>query len=234
MKSIKPFVEGPIIRVITFLANLLEMDDKSGLNKKSQVRPIATESPNAKDPSNLELSYRKVEAMRSFFSKFFESYDAYPTFKKLLKDTLNAVQDICKLISDFSEDTVSNPDRHYSNPVGHYRPAILFLLVDPVFRKNLLIQCKILMQILDTKIIAYEKRYQEFTKDERKLFSKTEDVLSQTAKQIKIAGSKSNLQEVLSKIVFIEKRWIDWKNKGCQNSLIDFTSNDVIQSLDKR
>jgi len=216
------------------LANLLEIDDKSGLNKKSQVRPIATEPPKIGDNSALEESHRKIEAMRAFFSKFFESYDPYPAFKKLLKETLIAVNDICKLVSDYSEDSGLYPGRQFNNSVAHYRPAILYLLVDPVFRKNLLIQCKILLQILDIKITAYEKRYQEFTKDDRRMFSKTEDLLNQTAKQVKISEAKCNLQEVLSKIVFIEKRWIEWKNKGCQHSPTDAVASETTQTLEKR
>ncbi len=195
---------------------------------------MTVDIPTIKDVSTLDQTFKKVESMRSFFTKFFESYDAYPNFRKLLKDTLTAVQDICKMVGEFSEDTGPHPGRQFSNPVAHHRSAILFLMTDPVFRKNLLIQCKILMQILDTKIVSYEKRYQEFSKDDRKLFSKTEEILSQTAKQMKLSGGKCNLQEVLSKIVFIEKRWIDWKNKGCQHSPVDLIPHEAIPSLDKR
>ena len=128
----------------------------------------------------------------------------------------------------------SKPCEHFFRSSLSRTTLTLYLLVDPVFRKNLLIQCKILLQILDIKITAYEKRYQEFTKDDRRMFSKTEDLLNQTAKQVKISEAKCNLQEVLSKIVFIEKRWIEWKNKGCQHSPTDAVASETTQTLEKR
>ena len=202
------------------------MDDKSGLNKKSQIRATDIVETGQKSSSKADPVLEKTDCIRKFFSTFFEENENLPTFKKLFRETLTQIQDICTMLTEFQADVRSAPAPEFRFSVFKFREALAPLMGDPIFRKNILIQCKILVHILDNKVAAFRDRYQELGKDDRRLLSKTEDLINQASKQVKVGDGKCTLQEVLSKLSFNERKWIEWKNNNCNTSIFGPSENE--------
>lgn len=227
--------------MLVFLANLLETDDKSGLNKKSQLRPASLPADTlTSKASGFEALAAKVNTVRHFFSVFFEKSSTannpanIEKLRKTIKDALAAVQDVCKALTETRLVFSGGLFKDYSFSLLNCKSAIGPLFCDPTFRRILLIQSKVLLQVIELKIAAFEGLYQGLGKDEQRMLKKTDDILTKAIKELKLHGNRCSLQEVLSKISFNEQKWIEWKNKGCQNLLFKLDHGVAEPALEKR
>lgn len=195
-------------KIQLFLSNLFDVEDKSGRNKKSQVWkgfdvPISSESsgPVIVDP----VAYKKLRNFLDNNWSYKTSGELLPIFQTLLQLLTSLRQAILK---ENSISLLSHPSLLEDSN------ALSMISSDPSFIRTLILQLRFYFQIKATKLKFKEEELSELNKDEKKLLSSLEEMISKLQKISGLEIHKRNIGEIFSEILTEESFWINWKNEN--------------------
>lgn len=230
------FVESRNIinfRVQILLASVLELGDKSGLNKKSLINETKTESS-----SDTE---QKIKELRPDLKRLFEIFwknleyisnpakladrkrisvsnkereeGEIPLASEGLMEFLKEIQELLTFFRDNQIETNENTTIRYPKYIKD--PKLFeYQLNEPYFRKCVLFQLRNLVVVIENPIKNMPS-FGQLGETEKSALKSFQDSITFILKRYKSLNSKNSLHTICNKVFKTEIEWINWKIAGC-------------------
>lgn len=210
--------DSPLIRVNIFLSQHLEAEDKTGLNRKGNafVHPKAQHERNTLLLDKKERMTDRYQIIRPYLTNLFQDHLRFDP--KAVRTFIDSGFDVVKSAEKFVEanDGVFGNERVFENSLAKLYD---FELADIGFIKVTLIEFMIFFYTLDHKIELHAKKYPFFGREDRRTLDKLRDVVGRVAEKIKLGRNSPSFYEFVRKMLQLEDRWVNWKNKKCVEPL---------------
>lgn len=211
-------VDSPITRTNFFLSQHLEVEDKTGLNRKGNAYQHGR---SVQEHNNLLLDKReritsRYITLRSYLVNLFQEglrFDA-----KSIRNFIDCGFDVIKCMEKVveSHDGVFGVERCFENGLTRLYDSEF---TDIGFIKVTLAESLILFYTLDHKVELHEKKYPLFSREDRRSLDKLRDIVIRVSEKIKLGRHGPTYHDFMRKMIPLEDKWLVWKNRKCVDTV---------------
>lgn len=230
-KPMHPFAVGELIRVHVFLSQQLEVEDKTGLNKRGNAwsAPKGIWDKNSLMIEKKEKLVERYLALRPYLTNIFREGLRFDK-QSVVKFCENATE-LLRQVEKTSSASSQLADCTSKNPFTKFYECEF---CDPSFIRVLLAEFTIMFHTIENRIELHTGKYPLFGKEEKRGLEKVREFLKKINEKVRLEKNGVQFDEFLKRMLDLELKWIDWKNRKCAGQIFKRDSVELQKRFFKR